>query len=92
MNGDLEWSEQSGTWIMPNCSHKIGDVECGKPAVCVIKVQQGRILQEPNPKDKFEDDRPFGVGVGSSWKPICEEHKGCYPDHEGFDLNGTANN
>lgn len=74
----------------PTCSHKVNGERCGKRASCVIKTHGGRLLQEPNPKDKFEDDRPFGIGVGSTWTPICEEHKACYPDHEGFELDGST--
>ena len=55
----------------PKCTHEVGGVECGLPAVCVIKTHAGKL------------------GMGSLWESICTLHKGAYPDHEGFELDGS---
>lgn len=83
MNADLEWSKEAGTWTMPNCSHKVDGVECGKPAVCVIKIQGDRLTQ-------LDGNDTIGRGIGSTYAPICQFHKQFYPDHEGFDLKAET--
>jgi len=63
------------------CEHKTdAGILCGKPAVVLIKLKEGRITQIT--ADNYEIAR----GVGSQWIPICQQHIDQYPDHEGFDL------
>ena len=64
----------------PTCEHKTNGVRCGKPAVCIIKTKEGKLLQTD------EAHTGMGRGVGSLWLPICEFHKENYPDHEGMSL------
>lgn len=70
----------------PTCRYMI-DFEnrtfCGAPAVCVIKTMDGGKLLLKS------DDDTMGRGVGSTWEPMCEKHRHDFPDHEGFELNGS---
>jgi hypothetical protein len=65
---------------MKPCAHQVDGHDCGKPAVCAIKVQEGKLSMLD------QHDETMGRGVASKWIPVCAMHKDKYPDHEGFDL------
>ena len=63
------------------CEHKTSSgVQCGKLAVALIKLKEGRVTQLDT------EGWEIGRGVGSQWIPVCQEHVSAYPDHDGFDL------
>jgi len=66
---------------MKPCEYRIdANTRCGQPATCVIKISEGKL------SIKNEDGDDIGRGVGSFYAPICDLHKSCYPDHDGFEL------
>jgi hypothetical protein len=70
------------------CEHKVDGVECWEPAVAVILIHRGRLLQVDPSKDELS--RNMGRGVGSTYLPVCKVHRENYPDHEGFELDGKT--
>ena len=64
------------------CLHPVDGQACGKVPTAAIKVRAG--------KGWLETSSERGVVLSSSFLPVCDEHRACYPDFDGIELEARG--
>ena len=64
------------------CAYRTDDVLCGMQAVAAVKLHESKVQQADGLQPKGE----AGWGFLCHYLPVCQEHIGAYPDHDGFDF------